>query len=78
MTTMNATNGIDLTGVTWRKASYSAGNNECVEIADGFARTRGVIAVRDSKNPGAALIFPTAAFTGFIAEAKTGRFGHNA
>jgi hypothetical protein len=37
----------DLTGVEWRKSSYSGGGNDCVEVAligDG-------IAVRDSKNP---------------------------
>lgn len=39
---------VDLAGVVWRKSSYTAGNGNCVEVAD----TPGVagIAVRDSKN----------------------------
>ncbi|MCT2594351.1 DUF397 domain-containing protein [Streptomyces sp. N2-109] len=38
----------DLTAVTWRKSSASAGEHECVEIAD---LPGGAVAVRDSKNP---------------------------
>lgn len=37
----------DITGVTYRKSSYSGGHNNCVEV--GF--TSGAVAVRDSKNP---------------------------
>ena len=32
----------------WRKASYSLGNGECIEVAGG---AEGQVAVRDSKNP---------------------------
>ncbi|PJE95403.1 DUF397 domain-containing protein [Streptomyces carminius] len=39
---------IDLTGVTWRKSSASAGEHECVEVAE---LPGGGRAVRDSKNP---------------------------
>ena len=35
-------------GDDWRKASYSLGNGECIEVAGG---TEGQVAVRDSKNP---------------------------
>lgn len=40
--------GLDLAGLTWRKASASGGSGGCVEVAElpGGAR-----AVRDSKNP---------------------------
>ncbi|WP_344046351.1 DUF397 domain-containing protein [Streptomyces thermoalcalitolerans] len=38
----------DLTGVTWRKSSASAGEHECVEIAE---LPGGGRAVRDSKDP---------------------------
>lgn len=33
----------------FRKSSYSGGGNNCVEVATNVA---GVVAVRDSKNPG--------------------------
>lgn len=38
----------DLTNVRWQKSSYSAGEHECVEIAE---LPSGGRAVRDSKNP---------------------------
>lgn len=38
----------DLSAATWRKSSASAGEGNCVEIAD---LPNGAIAVRDSKNP---------------------------
>lgn len=39
----------DLSTAAWRKASASAGENNCVEVAD---LPRGGVAIRDSKNPG--------------------------
>ncbi|MGP2440656.1 DUF397 domain-containing protein [Streptomyces sp. JW3] len=38
----------ELSGARWRKASASAGENDCVEVAE---LPRGARAVRDSKNP---------------------------
>jgi hypothetical protein len=39
----------DLSTAVWRKSSYSAGgDNDCVEVADGYT---GVVPVRDSKTP---------------------------
>jgi hypothetical protein len=39
----------DLSTAVWRKSSYSAGgDNDCVEVADGYA---GLVPVRDSKAP---------------------------
>ncbi len=39
----------DLSKARFRKSSYSGGNNDCVEVA---TNVPGVVAVRDSKNPG--------------------------
>ncbi|MFD9207511.1 DUF397 domain-containing protein [Streptomyces sioyaensis] len=62
----------NLLGAAWRKSSYSNGGDaNCVEIADGFP---GAVPVRDSKNPtGGVLLFPAAAWSGFIATVKNGR-----
>jgi hypothetical protein len=57
---------VDLAGLSWRKSSRSTStgaDGDCVEIA--FAGT--AVAVRDSKNPGAAtLAVPAAAFTALL------------
>ncbi|MDF3148287.1 MULTISPECIES: DUF397 domain-containing protein [unclassified Streptomyces] len=56
---------IDLTGVTWRKSSYSnPDGGQCLEVADVHAP---VVPVRDSKNPhGPALILRAAAWASFV------------
>ncbi|MEU3165719.1 DUF397 domain-containing protein [Streptosporangium sp. NPDC006930] len=56
----------DLTGVTWRKSSYSGGSSDnCVEVATNLP---GLIAVRDSKDPsGPMLTFSPAAWNNFLA-----------
>ncbi|MCZ1009488.1 DUF397 domain-containing protein [Streptomyces lydicus] len=57
----------DIPASAWHKSSYSAANNECVEVA----RARAWVAVRDSKAPdGPALAFPAAAFTAFVDEVR--------
>ncbi|MFI0942806.1 DUF397 domain-containing protein [Streptomyces sp. NPDC021020] len=58
----------------WYKSSYSGGTgNSCVEIADVVA-TRGVVGVRDSKNPhGPALKFSPAAWSAFVGLVRTGQ-----
>ncbi|MER5264641.1 DUF397 domain-containing protein [Actinosynnema sp. NPDC002837] len=38
----------ELTFGTWRKASYSGGNSNCVEVA----HSPTVVGIRDSKSPG--------------------------
>ncbi|WP_028478826.1 DUF397 domain-containing protein [Nocardia sp. CNY236] len=56
------TNG---TEARWVKSSYSAGGNDCVEVAhfDG-----GMVGVRDSKNPtGPALVFTPGEWDAFTA-----------
>ncbi|PRX51166.1 uncharacterized protein DUF397 [Prauserella shujinwangii] len=59
----------DLSGLQWRKSTYSGGGNDCVEVAftvDGAA-------VRDSKNPAAgALRIPAAHWDALLAAARTG------
>lgn len=48
----------DTTGPTWRKATASQANGNCVEVA---TLPDGTIGVRDSKNPtGAVLVFTRA------------------
>jgi len=62
----------DLSQAIWRKASLSAHNGGCVEIA---ANLPGVAAVRDSKHPEAgAHIVDRAAFAEFLADVQGGRY----
>ncbi|WP_432186617.1 DUF397 domain-containing protein [Streptomyces sp. Tue6028] len=60
----------DLSNARWRKSSYSNGEGgDCVEVAAGVP---GVVPVRDSKVPdGPALVFPSAAWAGFVAHQAT-------
>lgn len=54
--------------VEWRKSSHSdaQGQGNCVEIAETYATTHGVIAIRDSKNPtGQPLLVTTTAWHTF-------------
>jgi hypothetical protein len=54
----------DLSTSSWRKSSHSnGGNNNCVEVAD---RVPGVVPIRDSKNPGPAILVPAAAWRAFV------------
>ncbi|MCC3654857.1 DUF397 domain-containing protein [Streptomyces sp. S07_1.15] len=62
---------LDLSHVTWRKASASAGEHECVEIAE---LPGGGRAVRDSKNPErGALRFGAPGWAAFQASLVAGR-----
>jgi hypothetical protein len=61
----------DLSHARWRKARRSQHNGGCVEVA----RLDQVVAVRDSKRPGAgAHVVSRNAFAAFLADAKAGRF----
>ncbi|MFF2328715.1 MULTISPECIES: DUF397 domain-containing protein [unclassified Streptomyces] len=55
----------DLSTAVWRKSSYSdGGDNNCVEVADGFP---GLVPVRDSKVPaGPGLVVTAPAWTAFV------------
>lgn len=60
-----------LTGVTWIKATASAGNGQCVEVA----RLDDGIGVRDSKDPqGPILRFTAAEWSAFLDGAKGDEF----
>lgn len=60
-----------MTRIRWKKASFSAEQTDCVELAtDG--RTWG--AVRDSKRPdGGALVFTADTFRVFVASVQAGQ-----
>ncbi|MFE7992935.1 DUF397 domain-containing protein [Streptomyces shenzhenensis] len=59
----------------WLTSSYSNNGGNCVEVATNLVASRGVVPVRDSKNPhGPVLDLPAHAFTTFVAEVKTGQF----
>jgi hypothetical protein len=63
---------MDLTRATWRKSSYSGGNGgQCVEVAQNLP---GVVAIRDSKNPGPALVITQEEWATFIDGTKAGEF----
>ncbi|MFF3299967.1 DUF397 domain-containing protein [Streptomyces sp. NPDC002908] len=56
----------------WFKSSYSNNDDSCIEIATGLAAPRGIVPVRDSKNPsGPVLHFDARAFASFVADVKT-------
>ncbi|MFC9064003.1 DUF397 domain-containing protein [Streptomyces harbinensis] len=57
----------DLNAVIWQRSSYSSGNGQCVEVAQGFT---GVVPVRDSKHPGPAITVRAGAWDAFIAHLK--------
>ncbi|OIJ97760.1 DUF397 domain-containing protein [Streptomyces sp. MUSC 14] len=60
----------DLSEAVWQKSSYSSGNGQCVEVADGFI---GIVPVRDSKTPEApCLVFEADAWTSFMRTVKAG------
>jgi hypothetical protein len=44
---------LDLSRAAWRKSTYSNNGGSCVEVTSG---TPGVVAVRDSKDPGGAVL----------------------
>ncbi|MEU6750676.1 DUF397 domain-containing protein [Spirillospora sp. NPDC046719] len=51
---------MDLTNLTWRKASRSGENGgDCVELADAAGAVAEAVAVRDSKDPGGPVLLVT-------------------
>jgi hypothetical protein len=63
--------GDTVAGAIWRKSSYSGSNGGgCVEVADNLP---GVVAVRDSKDPGGpVLTFAPVEWRAFTEAIKTG------
>lgn len=63
---------IDLSQAIWRKATLSAQNGGCVEVA---ANLPGVTAVRDSKRPDSgAHVIGRPAFATFLKDVRGGRY----
>ncbi|MBV9448154.1 MAG: DUF397 domain-containing protein [Streptosporangiaceae bacterium] len=69
---MNADHAIELSGACWRKSSFSgSGGTSCVEVAQAGR----MIAVRDSKNPGeAVLTFTEPEWKAFTRAVKASEF----
>jgi Domain of unknown function (DUF397) len=60
-----------MTELNWYKSSYSGSQADCVEAA---GLQRGIVAVRDSKNPdGPKLVISAAEWQIFTARVKAGR-----
>ncbi|GAA2620348.1 DUF397 domain-containing protein [Streptomyces tubercidicus] len=60
----------------WFKSSYSNNGGNCIEVAANLITARGMVPVRDSKNPsGPVLDFAADAFSSFVAGVKAGEFG---
>ncbi|GAA3007411.1 DUF397 domain-containing protein [Streptosporangium longisporum] len=64
---------MDLSAAVWRKSSLSGDNGgQCVEVA---ANLPGVVAVRDSKDPGGpSLVLTPAEWQSFVRGLKSGEF----
>ncbi|MDT0542386.1 MULTISPECIES: DUF397 domain-containing protein [Streptomyces] len=59
----------------WFKSSYSSNGGNCVEAAANLVASRGIVPVRDSKEPhGPALVFEAFAWSSFVAAVKGGEF----
>ncbi|MEV5506063.1 DUF397 domain-containing protein [Streptomyces orinoci] len=57
--------------LTWFKSSYSGNGGSCIEVATDLVASRGVVPVRDSKDPhGPALLFGSGAWSSFVTSVK--------
>ena len=55
----------------WFTSSYSENGGACIEVATNLVASRGVVPVRDSKNPGGpVLALPASAFASFVTSVK--------
>jgi hypothetical protein len=55
----------DITDTAWRSSSFSGGQSECLQVADGIP---GLVPVRDSKRPtGPVISFGRGAWRAFLA-----------
>jgi len=64
--------GPDLSNALWKKSSLSGGSGgNCIEVAGNLPE---VVAVRDSKNPGPALVFTPGEWRTFLDAVKADRF----
>ncbi|KUL53769.1 toxin-antitoxin system, toxin component [Streptomyces violaceusniger] len=59
----------------WFASSYSNNGGQCIEIAANLVASRGVVPVRDSKDPhGPALMFEPTAWSSFVSAVRRGEF----
>ncbi|AUA13733.1 DUF397 domain-containing protein [Streptomyces sp. SID8382] len=59
----------------WYKSSYSNNGGQCIEVAANLVASRGVVPVRDSKDPhGPALMFDPTAWSSFVSAIRRGEF----
>ncbi|MBI0378974.1 DUF397 domain-containing protein [Streptomyces albiflaviniger] len=59
----------------WFKSSYSDNGGQCIEVAANLVASRGVVPVRDSKDPhGPALMFEPTAWSSFVSAVRRGEF----
>ncbi|MEU9969420.1 DUF397 domain-containing protein [Streptomyces malaysiensis] len=59
----------------WFKSSYSNNGGACIEVAANLVASRGVVPVRDSKDPhGPALMFEPTAWSSFVSAIRRGEF----
>ncbi|ATL82952.1 DUF397 domain-containing protein [Streptomyces malaysiensis] len=59
----------------WFKSSYSNNGGACIEVAANLVASRGVVPVRDSKDPhGPALMFEPTAWSSFVSAVRHGEF----
>ncbi|MEV6510743.1 DUF397 domain-containing protein [Streptomyces sp. NPDC051642] len=55
----------------WFTSSYSNNGGQCIEVATNLVASRGVVPVRDSKNPGGPVLdLPAGAFSSFVTSVK--------
>lgn len=68
---------VDLSGAAWRTSSYSGGNGgQCVEVAAVPGQDSGMCAVRDSEDPGGAVLaFSFGQWRVFTAGVRAGKLG---
>ncbi|MFJ5289923.1 MULTISPECIES: DUF397 domain-containing protein [unclassified Streptomyces] len=60
----------------WFTSSYSNNGGDCIEVATNLVASRGVVPVRDSKNPSGPVLDVTAGvFASFVAGVKGGELG---
>lgn len=62
--------------LSWFTSSYSGNGGQCIEVAANLVTTRGIVPIRDSKNPNGPLLHVAAdAFSSFVTGVRAGEFG---
>ncbi|MEH0841334.1 DUF397 domain-containing protein [Micromonospora sp. CPCC 205711] len=65
----------DFVGAVWRTSSRSNDQGLCVEVADNLVRDRGVVGIRDSKDPdGPVLVVGPPGWAAFVGAIRLGDF----